>query len=87
MANLSIFRRTNNFPSKEASGRVSAGTDLRKITTPILIHLLAEDMLFPKVFLIRCKLTVNHGGPIIGSPTAKRNATSSGMSLINAHRA
>jgi len=32
--------------------------DLRKITTPILIHLLRHDMRFPTLFLIRCKLTV-----------------------------
>jgi hypothetical protein len=31
---------------------------LRKITTPILTHLLRPDVRFPTPFLISCKLTV-----------------------------
>jgi L-2-amino-thiazoline-4-carboxylic acid hydrolase len=33
--------------------------DLRKITTPILLHLLKSELRFPWLFLARCKLTVN----------------------------
>jgi hypothetical protein len=58
MANVSVSHPINSFPSKVASGRVPAGMDLRKITTPILTHLLAKDMRFPTLFLFRCKLTV-----------------------------
>jgi hypothetical protein len=56
--NLSASHPINSFPSKVASGRVPVGMDLRKITTPILTHLLRRDMRFPALFLIRCKLTV-----------------------------
>ena len=38
--------------------RAPAGMDLRKITTPILTHLLSSEMRFPALFLLRCKLTV-----------------------------
>jgi hypothetical protein len=44
--------------SKAAFGQVSGGMDLRKITTPILTHLLRREMRFPALFLIRCKLSV-----------------------------
>ncbi len=33
--------------------------ELRKITTPILTHLLRNEMRFPTLFLLRCKLTVD----------------------------
>jgi hypothetical protein len=58
MANVSVSRPVNSFPSKVAADRVPPGLDLRKITTPILTHLLRNDMRFPTLFLIRCKLTV-----------------------------
>jgi hypothetical protein len=58
MANVSVSRPVNSFPSKVATGRVSAGMDLRRVTTPILTHLLRNDMRFPMLFLTRCKLTV-----------------------------
>ena len=58
MTSTGIARPVNSFPSKVASDRAAAGMDLRKITTPILTHLLRRDMLFPKLFLLRCKLTV-----------------------------
>lgn len=32
--------------------------DLRKITTPILLHLLRDEVRFPRLFLLRCRLTV-----------------------------
>ena len=34
------------------------GMDLRKITTPILAHMLHGKVRFPMLFLVRCKLTV-----------------------------
>ena len=58
MANVSVSHPVNSFPSQVASDRVPPGMDLRKITTPILTHLLHRDMHFPTLFLIRCKLTV-----------------------------
>ena len=58
MANVGVTHPVNSFPSKVASDRAPPGMDLRKITTPILIHLLSRDMRFPTLFLIRCKLTV-----------------------------
>ena len=58
MVNLNASHSVNSFPSKVASDRAAAGMDLRKITTPILAHLLSRDMRFPSLFLIRCKLTV-----------------------------
>ena len=35
------------------------GMDLKKITTPILLHLLARDLWFPLLFMLKCKLTVS----------------------------
>ena len=32
--------------------------DLRKVTTPILLHLLKGEVRFPRLFLLRCRLTV-----------------------------
>jgi hypothetical protein len=32
--------------------------DLKKITTPILLYLLRQEMRFPRLFMLRCKLTV-----------------------------
>jgi hypothetical protein len=58
MVNLSVSNSANSFSSKIATDRAAAGMDLRKITTPILLHLLSRDMRFPSLFLIRCKLTV-----------------------------
>jgi hypothetical protein len=58
MANVSVSQPVNTSPPKVASDRVPAGMDLRKITTPILTHLLSKDMRFPTLFLVRCKLTV-----------------------------
>jgi hypothetical protein len=58
MVDVSVPHSVNSFPSKVATDLVPAGMDLRKITTPILTHLLRRDMRFPTLFLIRCKLTV-----------------------------
>jgi hypothetical protein len=35
------------------------GMDLKKITTPILLHLLARDVRFPLLFMLKCKLSVS----------------------------
>jgi hypothetical protein len=32
--------------------------DLRRVTTPILLHLLKGEVRFPRLFLLRCRLTV-----------------------------
>jgi hypothetical protein len=32
--------------------------DLKKITTPVLLHLLSSDLKFPFLFILKCKLTV-----------------------------
>ena len=32
--------------------------DLRKVTTPILLHLLKDELRFPRLFLLQCRLTV-----------------------------
>lgn len=33
--------------------------DLKTVTTPILLHILKQYIRFPKLFLVRCKLTLN----------------------------
>ena len=32
--------------------------DMKKVTTPLLLHMLAREMAFPALFLLRCKLTL-----------------------------
>ncbi len=32
--------------------------DMKKITTPLLIHMLGQELRFPRFFLLRCKLTL-----------------------------
>ncbi len=39
--------------------RAPAQLDLRKITTPILLHLLRGKVRFPWLFLVKCKLTAS----------------------------
>jgi hypothetical protein len=51
-----------------ASGQAPVGMDLRKITTPILAHMLRGKIRFPSLFLLKCKLTV---GPFKRSIDAK----------------
>jgi hypothetical protein len=46
-------------PIRKQAGRAPAQLDLRKITTPILLHLLRGKLRFPWLFLLTCKLTVN----------------------------
>src|SRR5579864_1893631 len=38
--------------------RVGADMDLRVVTTPILLHMLRNELSFPFLFVLRCKLTV-----------------------------
>jgi hypothetical protein len=37
----------------------SAGFDMKKITTPLLLHLLGTELRFPKLFLLARKLTLS----------------------------
>src|SRR5712692_769889 len=46
-------------PARPRASRAAAQLDLRKITTPILLHLLRGKIRFPRLFLVKCKLTVN----------------------------
>jgi hypothetical protein len=45
-------------PEKARGASAPAQLDLRKITTPILLHLLNGKVRFPWLFLLKCKLTV-----------------------------
>lgn len=38
--------------------KVSSDMDMRKITTPILLHMLRNELRFPLLFMLGCKLTV-----------------------------
>ena len=31
---------------------------MKKVTTPLLLHMLGKELRFPKLFLLRCKLTL-----------------------------
>jgi L-2-amino-thiazoline-4-carboxylic acid hydrolase-like protein len=46
-------------PPPARGAKASAQLDLRKITTPILLHLLRGRLRFPFLFLLKCKLTAN----------------------------
>lgn len=46
-------------PTPPRGTKTPARLDLRKITTPILLHLLRGKLRFPFLFLLKCKLTVN----------------------------
>ena len=32
--------------------------DMKKVTTPLLLHMLGKELRFPRLFLLRCKLTL-----------------------------
>ena len=32
--------------------------DMKKVTTPLLLHMLRQELRFPRLFLVRCKLTL-----------------------------
>ncbi len=38
--------------------RLSGEMDMRKVTTPLLLHMLRNEFRFPLLFMLRCKLTV-----------------------------
>ncbi len=38
---------------------MSKELNMKKITTPILLHLLEKELAFPLLFILRCKLTLN----------------------------
>src|SRR3954471_3569664 len=40
------------------STNMGEAMDMKKITTPILLHLLRGRVRYPRLFLLRCKLTV-----------------------------
>ena len=33
--------------------------DMKKVTTPLLLHMLGQELRFPRLFLLRCKLTLS----------------------------
>ena len=37
---------------------MAAQFDMKKITTPLLLHMLGKELQFPRFFLLRCKFTV-----------------------------
>lgn len=37
----------------------SSPFDMKKITTPLLLHRLGKELRFPKLFLVQRKLTLN----------------------------
>jgi L-2-amino-thiazoline-4-carboxylic acid hydrolase-like protein len=49
---------TNPAYSEQPAAQGSPQFDLRRITTPILLHLLRGKLRFPFLFLLRCKLTL-----------------------------
>jgi hypothetical protein len=59
MALTEIDPALRSEPATPRATRAPAQLDLRKITTPILLHLLRGKVRFPWLFLVKCKLTVN----------------------------
>src|SRR5579864_251777 len=53
----SMGARANRAPSSDHL-RISGAMDMRKVTTPILLHMLHDELRFPFLFVLRCKLTV-----------------------------
>ena len=37
---------------------MAAEFDMKRITTPLLLHMLGKELRFPRLFLLRCKLTL-----------------------------
>lgn len=37
---------------------MAAAFDMKKVTTPLLLHMLAAELRYPRIFLLRCKLTL-----------------------------
>ena len=55
----SIANPAGSDTAAKNQARPPRSMDLKKITTPILLHLLASDMRFPLLFMLRCKFTVS----------------------------
>ena len=45
--------------------------DMKKITTPLLLHMLGKELRFPLLFLLRCRLTLNRFKKTIDSGFAR----------------
>jgi hypothetical protein len=50
--------RSSSTPRGSQPLRASSDMDIKKITTPILIHMLRREFRFPLLFMLRCKLTL-----------------------------
>ena len=57
MALTEGYRSLHDESEKTRGTSAPAQLDLRKITTPILLHLLSGKLRFPWLFLLKCKLT------------------------------
>ena len=55
----SIANPAGSDTAAQNRARPPRSMDLKKITTPILLQLLASDMRFPLLFMLRCKFTVS----------------------------
>jgi hypothetical protein len=59
MAPTQTIRALSNDSRRPPATRAPAQLDLRKITTPILLYLLSGKIRFPRLFLVKCKLTAS----------------------------
>lgn len=50
--------RTKAAPGQPWSYQDGGNMDLTQVTTPILLHLLRPELRFPRLFLLRCRLTL-----------------------------
>jgi hypothetical protein len=53
-------------PSPGPTSHGPRSMDLSKVTTPIMLHVLRAEIRFPKLFLLKCRITV---GRFIGIST------------------
>jgi hypothetical protein len=51
-------RANGNESPNSGELRISSDLDMRKVTTPILLHMLRSEIRFPMLFMLKCKLTV-----------------------------
>jgi hypothetical protein len=61
-----MMPRTTNLAMHAGAGReIERGAamapefDMKKVTTPLLLHMLGKELRLPRLFLLRCKLTLN----------------------------
>jgi hypothetical protein len=59
MASSGVGAPVSPTPASTGAARPPAAFNLRKVTTPILLHLLSGKVRWPWLFLLKCKLTVN----------------------------